>query len=211
MSPRGPLRNPSKARRRETCARGAPARASSLPMETDSALYFAYGSNMKRARLCARVGDVELIGVARLEQFEFVCNKRGTDGSAKANIVRQRDATVWGVVWRVRSSSWPTLDRFEGGYTRELVEVELSSGARVAAATYRSTSTGDKLAPFTWYKTLMIEGARERGLPPAWVERLSALDERPDPRRPRTSHSGNTRAGPPESPLISTPSDPSEE
>ena len=49
--------------------------------------YFAYGSNLVMARLRARVPVFGLIGPARLPAMRLTFDKRGSDGSGKANLV----------------------------------------------------------------------------------------------------------------------------
>ncbi|HHH30497.1 MAG TPA: gamma-glutamylcyclotransferase [Polyangiaceae bacterium] len=85
--------------------------------------YFAFGSNMARARLLARIPNAAPLGRGRLDGWRFACNKKGHDGSAKANIQPAPADSVWGVVYRMPRNQLPRLDAFEGGYERIRVEV----------------------------------------------------------------------------------------
>jgi len=70
----------------------------------------------------------------------------------------------------------------ETGYSRVTVQLEVF-GRSVSAQTYRSERlTADPVA-FDWYKRLIVEGARQHGLPDAYISLLDALRTRPDPRR----------------------------
>jgi len=150
-------------------------------------LYFAYGSNLSAARLQKRVATAEPAGTARLEGHRLVCDKTGRDGSAKANLVPGLDEHVWGALYLLEARQLTTLDRFEGGYERLLVSVEShvdghANGFREALTYCSSQRTADPV-PFDWYRQLILDGAREHGLPAAWLARLEALPCRADPSR----------------------------
>lgn len=59
--------------------------------------YFAYGSNIRRARLEARVSVVSKIGNAYLPDYRFICDKPGQDNTGKANIIDWHGDGVWGL------------------------------------------------------------------------------------------------------------------
>lgn len=121
-----------------------------------------------------RVPSAANLGAARLSGHGFRMNKRGRDGSAKANLVLSPKEHVWGVVYRIDSAHWPILDRFEGGYMRELVDVDL--GATVEAAiTYRSERLIEGALAFDWYLEHIRAGAREHALPDEWCAYLDGL------------------------------------
>ena len=145
-------------------------------------LYLAYGSNLSSARMRERVASAQTLGVARLEGWRLACDKRGRDGSGKANIVPDGEAVVWGVVYRIEPDEWTILDRFERGYERVRVEARIGDDD-LDVQTYASRRlTGDPV-PYDWYKALLLAGAREHGLPREYVARLACLPERPDPAR----------------------------
>ncbi len=70
-------------------------------------LYFAYGSNMTSARLRARIPSARSVGAARIDGRRLVCNKRGRDGSGKANLCASPGGEAWGVVYEVDAADWP--------------------------------------------------------------------------------------------------------
>jgi hypothetical protein len=145
-------------------------------------LYFAYGSNLVLERLRKRVGAVDVIGVAQLHGFRLRLDKRGKDGSAKANLHADPTHSVWGVLYQLDVQAWPRLDASEPGYERIAVQVACGD-ARHAAQTYQSQLLIADAIPFAWYKRLIVEGARAHGLPDVWLRDLEALPEREDPRR----------------------------
>jgi len=147
-------------------------------------LYFAYGSNMKTERLRGRAPSARALGIARLEERRLLVKKRGADGSAKANLVPSRGGGAWGVLFEIAIRDWSRLDRHEQGYVRTRVLVQSPGGYTCEAITYISDRPIDA-APFDWYRALLIEGAREHGLPDDYVAQLEALPYRPShpPRR----------------------------
>ncbi|MDX1648738.1 MAG: gamma-glutamylcyclotransferase family protein [Myxococcota bacterium] len=155
-------------------------------------LYFAYGSNLSSARLRARLDDVRPAGPAHLADHRLTVDKRGHDGSAKANVVAHPGERVWGVLYDLPRVQLETLDRFEGGYERLEIEVKRLEGGLVAAVTYRSTLRVEDWLPFDWYHAHLVQGAREHGLPAEWIARLEALPFRAGP--PEDAGSAGPRA-----------------
>ena len=164
------------------------------------ALYVAYGSNLSLERMRARVPSARVVGPGLLRGARLRLDKRGADGSGKANLATDRDAWVWGVAYRLAAADFRDLDAVEPGYRRVTVELEVL-GRSVSAQTYRSERlTADPVA-FEWYKRLIVEGARQHGLPDDYVIRLEALPARPDPRRrPRPRCGGIPDGGGPRGP-----------
>jgi len=140
-------------------------------------LYFAYGSNLASRRLLGRVPGARACGRARLEGWRLVADKPGRDGSAKLNIVRDPVGLVWGALWELAAPDLARLDRYEGGYERIEVMVDADAGAPVAT-TYVSRLHGARPGLERGYKELVLEGAREHGLPPEWLAFLESLPER---------------------------------
>jgi gamma-glutamylcyclotransferase (GGCT)/AIG2-like uncharacterized protein YtfP len=140
-----------------------------------SILYFAYGSNLLSGRMRERVPSARREAVAFLDHHRLVCNKRGSDGSAKANLVPAAGHRVWGVLYRIEGAELPLLDQFESGYERVGVEVRTSSGETWCASTYRSDRISEDPVPFDWYRGMILEGAREQGLPEQYLALLEAL------------------------------------
>lgn len=145
-----------------------------------SVLYFAYGSNLETGRIRARISSARKDSVACLEHHRLVCNKLGRDGSAKANLAPAAGHRAWGVLYRIDAAHLDDLDRFEGGYQRVEVEVRTAAGEICRATTYRSDRIASDPTPFDWYRALILEGAREHGLPEEHLALLEALPARSD-------------------------------
>ena len=148
-------------------------------------LYFAYGSNLFPPRMAERVPRSEARGRARLYGYRLVCNKRGADGSAKANLLTDPEGTVWGALYALPEEDWPALDRFEGGYVRITVPITAEGGEERLATTYQSDRLLEDTRPFAWYRQLIVDGARAQGFPPEVIAGVEAWPVRPDPERAR--------------------------
>lgn len=138
-----------------------------------TALYFAYGSNMSTPRLRARIERAAPVGRGWLDGYRLAFNKRGNDGSGKANLILDPMAQAWGVLFRIGPSDWTTLDGFEVGYRRESCRVHTGTGEPSEARCYLAVAPEDRdISPLDWYRAHCLEGAREHGLPASAVESI---------------------------------------
>jgi cation transport regulator ChaC len=147
-------------------------------MAGPTAWYFAYGSNMSRAQMLSRAGEIFEERRARLETFDLVFNKKARGGSATANIQPAPGKAVEGVLYKIAESAFRNLDRFEGApvhYRRTEVNVVDGNGAKTAAQVFIATKvekTG--LRPATHYLQAILDGAGEHQLPAEYIERIKA-------------------------------------
>lgn len=149
----------------------------------EKVLYFAYGSNMKKNRLCKRVPSAKLAGRGRILNKRLVCNKRSNDNSGKANLKDSPGGVVWGVLYEMDSSDLNRLDEVEEGYQRTTMHVHIDKDKSVAAEVYISTEITPKGIPFNWYKELLVSGAQEHQLPEDYIAFLEKLPSKHDPKR----------------------------
>ena len=153
--------------------------------------YFAYGSNLVTTRLTdpLRAPSAVALGIASAPGFVMRFHKIGTDGSGKCTLIPTgNDAdVVYGVLYEFADSDLPGLDREEGvhlgGYARHALELRLRHGDATEAMTYIAGERYIDAAcvPFDWYRDLVVAGAREHGLPPAYVRELERTPALPDP------------------------------
>ncbi len=144
-------------------------------------LYFAYGSNLHSPRLVERVGQVKHEGAARLADHRLSFRKRGRDGSGKACFEAAPGESLWGALYRLSTDQFALLDGFEPGYRRIPVSLTNARGEALSAETYLAEAFTDDPTPYDWYLALMIEGAREHGLPKPWCAHLARFPSRPGP------------------------------
>lgn len=141
-------------------------------------LYFAYGSNMSQKRLRELGIKPKRSFVAELRNHKLDFNKLGSDGSGKANVERDGNSKVLGIVFEISASDLAELDRYEGvaggHYQRKKVRVESEEG-RHEAITYVALRKAEGLRPNAEYVRKIIEGAIEAGLPWTYIEPLHII------------------------------------
>lgn len=145
----------------------------------DYFLYFAYGSNMSEERLKERRIRFEMYDIGFIENMKFLMNKKSFDGSAKANIVKNNDEIVWGVLYRIASGFKLYLDSIEGNYHSQIVVVKISKSTSVKALTYMSNYITEDKRAYDDYKEIVIKGALEHNLPEYYVKFLKKLPIKP--------------------------------
>jgi gamma-glutamylcyclotransferase len=143
--------------------------------------YFAYGSNMSLKRLEERIGKVIHCGTAWLKNYSFSFNKRGSDGTGKANLVPNSSSAVEGVVYKLSTTQMNQLDHYEGvpkHYTRKTVSILSSNGQStqsIQATTYvakKALTSSTPLQPSRIYLNYILAGAKENDLRPRSVQRI---------------------------------------
>ena len=142
-----------------------------------TAWYFAFASNMNRAQMRSRAGEILGEQVGRLENYEIVFNKKVRGGTASANIRPAPEKTVLGVLYKINESSFRNLDRFEGApvhYRRIQVNVIGPTGQRISAQAYIATKVEKGLRPASHYLKTIVDGAAEHGLPAEYIAAIEA-------------------------------------
>lgn len=144
-------------------------------------LYLAYGSNLHPRRLQRRTPSARLVGTVRLAGWALRFNKRSVDGSAKCNVVAAAaDAAVHCAVFAIDGHHLPALDQAEGaGYA--VRRLRIPEYGRVFIYVARPHYVDERLAPYRWYRDLVVAGARYHGFPHGYVEALAAVAATADP------------------------------
>lgn len=146
-------------------------------------LYFAYGSNMLTRRLMARTPSALPLGAAFVDGYRLTFDKVSKDGSGKCDIVATGVSAdrVWGVLFRIPSTEAAALDQAEGrGYRKGELQA-VTADIILPAVTYFAAETDPTRRPYHWYKTLVLVGAIEHGLPAAYVAAISDVISVQDP------------------------------
>jgi len=140
--------------------------------------YFAYGSNMQSATLRGRrLIEPSAWRVGRLAGYGLRFDiPIGPGERGVANLSIDPGTSVWGVLFLMSREQHAHLDRTEGVgnglYSRLRVDVEAGTDL-VVAETLISELRDPSRRPSHRYRSLLIEGAREHGLP---VDYLRALE-----------------------------------
>jgi gamma-glutamylcyclotransferase (GGCT)/AIG2-like uncharacterized protein YtfP len=135
-------------------------------------LYFAYGSNMSRGPMRVRCPTAKEAGVAILRDYRFVIMANGY-----ASVVPAAGQDVHGLVWRIGPQDLAALDDYEdvaGGLYRHATLPVLQDGRPTDALVYLGCEAREG-RPSAAYMALVVEAARECGLPADYVEKLARL------------------------------------
>lgn len=142
-------------------------------------LYLAYGSNLHPRRLEARVGSVDEIATVELPGWELRFEKRGGDGSSKANLHACPGSgfAAQAAVFVLSPEQVGRLDEFEGygcGYETLPFTIDLN-GEQCQSFTYIAPShwLTRNLRPFDWYVDLIVSGARHHGFDQSYVQQIA--------------------------------------
>lgn len=143
--------------------------------------YLAYGSNLHPLRIGMRVESARFLGTAFVGGWSLKFHKRGKDGSGKCNIVAGGDG-VHAAIYRLSDADHVVLDRIEGlGYGYEAGTIDVPGFGACHAYLGDPEYLDDSLAPFDWYRALVLLGARYHGFPSGYVETIAAVRAEQDP------------------------------
>lgn len=113
---------------------------------------------------------------ARLDDYRLVFNEGGIPyvEPAFANIEPAPGARVWGVLYDLPCGDLELLSRDESqNYRCVEVAVHGACSGEVVAQAYQSARVREGRLPSRRYLGLLIEGAREHGLPDEYVQELA--------------------------------------
>ncbi|GMR39645.1 hypothetical protein PMAYCL1PPCAC_09840, partial [Pristionchus mayeri] len=140
--------------------------------------YFAYGSNLLKERIHVQISGAEFVCTGRLPHYELIFAGFGHRWMGAAASVREKKGDeVWGCVWRVPNSFATELDKQENWYDRRSVFVETGSGEIVCRTYQMRDADGNENKPSPHYKLVIVNGAIEHELPPAYVDRLKSVKD----------------------------------
>ena len=151
----------------------------------------AYGSNLHPFRLTQRDRTAVPVSVVPMPGKRLAFHKKSNDGSGKCLFYEPggADDVMYGVAYEIDAAEKPMLDEVEGlgqGYNEQQVSFPLGGVTRQALVyVAASTHIDAKLVPYTWYKDMVVLGARYHNLPADYIAKIeavvAALD--PNPRR----------------------------
>lgn len=141
-------------------------------------LYFAYGALLSPRRLRRHCPGATTLGRARLPDYQLAFTRYSShEKGGVADIVPQADADVWGALYEIDELCLPALDEYEGtprAYRRETVLVIDDEGVEREAFAYVANRTGE-FAPSRQYLGILVQGAREHGLPEEYVRAIEQV------------------------------------
>jgi gamma-glutamylcyclotransferase len=146
-------------------------------MASRTVWHFAYGSNMNRAQMLSRAGNILEEHNASLPNFQLHFNKKVRGGTAGANVQPAPRKTVYGVLYKVDESALRSLDRYEGvpeHYRRIEIQVTPDGGQPVPAQVYIASKIEKGLRPSAHYLQAILDGAGEHSLPIAYIGEIKS-------------------------------------
>jgi gamma-glutamylcyclotransferase (GGCT)/AIG2-like uncharacterized protein YtfP len=139
-------------------------------------LLFSYGSNLAAAELD---GFADFVGVALLPDHRLALTRRSIRwGGGVVDVVEEPGSVVWGGAYELGEGALEHLDRKEGaGFAYRRVTVRIHLGTRGQdALTYVVIDKEADVPPATpEYTSVVMGGARARGLPEDWLRELEAV------------------------------------
>jgi gamma-glutamylcyclotransferase len=149
----------------------------------DEIWYFAYGANMHEATFRVRRGIQPFEcrpGRIKGYRLRFNLEGRPRGKAAPANLCRDPDAEVWGVLYRITRRALVRLDSTEGvpghGYRHIVVYADDADGRRLQAVAYMGEGNEVDGKPSLRYIKLLREGARAHGLPEHYIRFLDGVE-----------------------------------
>ncbi len=137
--------------------------------DQESLFYFGYASNLDEETLSSRtISPVQLIGCARLPGYGFRFSFPNADGSARANLIKSENETVYGLLYQLASEDIAFFKESEPGYDFLQKEVYLN-GVTVSAFTFMSSNNVTGIFPDKAYLDIILKGARKNNLPKAYI------------------------------------------
>ncbi|HVA95307.1 MAG TPA: gamma-glutamylcyclotransferase family protein [Candidatus Dormibacteraeota bacterium] len=146
-------------------------------MASRTVWHFAYASNMNRAQMLSRVGNILEEHNATVPNFELRFNKKVRGGTAGANVQPAPGKTVYGVLYKIEENSFRSLDRYEGvpdHYRRIEIQVTPDGGQPVPAQVYIASKVEKGLRPSPHYLQAILDGAGEHSLPVSYIGEIKA-------------------------------------
>lgn len=128
-------------------------------------LYFAYGSNMNRYRIEARLRNAINVGVYKLYGYKLLFNAQSFVAPQNyANIVKARpEDFVEGVLYDITERQFKVLDGYEQLYDRHFFDIDANTLGCVYICT-NEINIKQIYTPDEWYMDICIDGARQNEL-----------------------------------------------
>jgi len=163
-----------------------------LPRALSRIKYFAYGEKMLSPQIHSIIPSAQPLGVVKIIGYKLYFHHRCiTDPSGKCNIVPVKDNTceVYGVLYEIPTEDRYLLDESEGlgdrvqEITLTVFPVDPNKETKESAFTYvaQKDTVFEDLVPFTWYKEMVIIGAREHHIPHHYIHHLEQIASAQDP------------------------------
>ena len=123
-------------------------------------------------------GNYSIVGSARAEDYRLVFNKRGSDGTGKANLVQDKSNHAEGIIYCIDLNGMSRLDIDEGvssgHYRRDDVFEVLMGGKKITCFIYLAEKIEGGLKPTKEYLDYLLKGRNY--LSSEYYEKLSKTE-----------------------------------
>ena len=149
--------------------------------------YFIYGSNLWENQLNNRLSELNEKYLFKqrcsLENYQFMYNKKSTDGTSKANLLEKKNGVVQGVaVLLLEDKLDEFIKKYEIGYKK--VEVTIRTGDVGDLLDFKAyTCISNDIAssaPSEHYVSKIVKGANENNLSADYIESVLKYPASPD-------------------------------
>jgi gamma-glutamylcyclotransferase len=141
--------------------------------------YFAYGSNLGASVLRTRCPRARQVGIASIVGYRIGFPRKSVyRGGGVADLVPAPGSLVWGALFDLGYDGFDALDEYEGvpdAYNREVQVFRRPDGSTVSAWVYLVVAKGIETSPSRRYWRIIVDGAKEAGLPDDYVKILEAI------------------------------------
>ena len=151
-------------------------------------LYFAYGSNLDCEKMKKIVPSSIFYGKAKLENYRLDFTRESINwGCGVADIVKDENKDVWGVIYQFDEKDLGRLDKCEGynpnrvknAYRRieKMVYLEGKKDQPMTMYTYEVIDKEfEKHKPNKEYKNLIVTGAKYWNLPKEYIKFIENIE-----------------------------------
>lgn len=143
-------------------------------------LYFAYGSNMDEKQMKQRCPGSKLICRAVLKDYKLAFSIYSPKRKCGcADIIKNKDSEVWGLVYNLNQNDLDKLDAFEmhpTKYKRLTCEVKDDLGNLLVVETYEVVDKSLKhLGPSRHYHDILVKASHKHNFPDSYNKFLSSV------------------------------------
>ena len=146
-------------------------------MKGGNMYYFAFGSNMSEQQMKERCGEnnYNFITIGLLKNYKFVYDGHSVKrNGAVANVVKDNNNYVWGVIYKINQKALNILDKHEGYknkvYDRDVLIIRGNDNKIFKAYTYYRTGK-EVGTPSEEYKETVKLGAEEHEIPEDYIKK----------------------------------------
>ncbi len=134
--------------------------------------YFGYASNLDESTLEGRLEiKPQKVGVGVLPHYGFRFSHPNPDGSARANLLKSENESVYGVLYKISINDKDRFIKSEPGY--EFIECGVfTKEGKLQAYTFISTTHTTGIFPTHEYWQGILEGGKANHLPATYLSQI---------------------------------------